>query len=71
MARCTWGAAASLEPMKERAGEVGRKGVALAILALVAWLLLKVVIGVVATVAWIVVAVIALFAVIWAVNALA
>lgn len=57
--------------MRERAGEVGRKGVALAILAAVAWLLLKVVLGVVATIAWIAVAVIALVAVLWAVNTLA
>lgn len=57
--------------MRERAGEVGRKGVALGILALVAWLLLKVVLGVVATFAWIAVAVIALIGVLWAANTLA
>lgn len=57
--------------MRERAGEIGRKGVALGILALVAWLLLKVVLGVVATIAWIAIAVIALVAVLWAVNSLA
>jgi hypothetical protein len=57
--------------MRERAGEVGRKGVALGILALVAWLLLKVVLGVVATIAWIAVAVIALIGVLWAANTLA
>lgn len=57
--------------MRERGAEVGRKGAALGVIVLVGWLLLKVVLGVVATIAWIFVAVVALVAVLWAVNALA
>lgn len=56
--------------MSEALADIGRKGLALAVLLVAAWLLLKVVIGVVATIAWIVVAVIAVVAVIWAVGVL-
>jgi hypothetical protein len=44
--------------------------VAVLILALAAWLLLKVVIGLIAGIAWIVVAVVVVAGVIWAVNTL-
>ncbi len=62
----------TLEGMeKEKTGaSLGRKAIAVLILALAAWLLLKVVIGLIAGVAWIVVAVIVVAGVIWAFNTL-
>ena len=56
--------------MSEALAEIGKKGLALAVLLVAAWLLFKVVIGVVAAVAWIVVAVLAVVAVIWAIGVL-
>jgi hypothetical protein len=56
--------------MREAAGDVGRKALALVVLLVAAWLLLKVVIGVVAAVAWIVVFVVAVVAVLWALSVL-
>lgn len=56
--------------MSEALADIGKKGLALAVLLVAAWLLFKVVIGVVAAVAWIVVAVLAVVAVIWAVGVL-
>jgi hypothetical protein len=56
---------------KEKTGSsLGRKAIAILILALAAWLLLKVVIGLIAGIAWIVVAVIVVAGVIWAINTL-
>lgn len=56
--------------MGERASQVGRKLLAVAVLLIAAWVLFKVVIGVVAAVAWIVVIVLAVVAIIWALNVL-
>jgi hypothetical protein len=56
--------------MREAAANLGRKALALVVLLVAAWLLLKVVIGVVAAVAWVVVAVVAVIAVLWAINVL-
>ena len=56
--------------MSQALADIGKKGLALAVLLVAAWLLFKVVIGVVATIAWIVVAVLAVVAVIWAVGVL-
>jgi hypothetical protein len=56
--------------MREAAGDIGRKALALVVLLIAAWLLLKVVIGVVAAVAWVVIAVVAVVAVLWAMNTL-
>jgi hypothetical protein len=56
--------------MKEQASDLGRKAIALVILAIAAWFLLKVVIGVIAAVAWIVALVLIAVGVIWALNQL-
>ena len=50
--------------------ELASKGLAIAVLLVAGWILLKIVIGVVATVAWIVVAVGAVIAVLWALSKL-
>ena len=56
---------------KEKAGaSLGRKAIAVVVLAIAAWLALKIVIGLVASVAWIVVAAIVVVGVIWALNTL-
>lgn len=56
--------------MEETGPSLARRAVAVVILAVAAWLLLKVVIGIIASVAWIVVAVIAVFGILWAINTL-
>jgi hypothetical protein len=56
--------------MNETRPSLARRGLALLILAIAAWILLKVVIGVLAGVATVVVAVLAIIAVIWALNTL-
>jgi hypothetical protein len=56
--------------MRQAASDMGRKAVALAILAAAAWLLLKFVIGAITAVAWTAVLIVALIAVIWAVWSL-
>jgi hypothetical protein len=56
--------------MSNALSEIGKKGLALGILLVAAWLLFKVVIGVVAAVAWIVVIVLAIGAAIWAFGVL-
>ena len=56
--------------MREAAGDLGRRALAILVLIIAAWILLKVVIGVVTAVAWIVIAVLAVGAVIWALNRL-
>ena len=56
--------------MSETISNLGGKLLALLVLLVAGWLLLKVVIGVVAMVAWIAVAVIAVIAVLWALNRL-
>jgi hypothetical protein len=56
--------------MRAAAGDLGRRALAVGVLLIAAYLLLKVVIGVVTAVAWIVVAVLAVVAVLWAVSVL-
>ena len=56
--------------MSETLSNIGGKALALVILLVAGWILLKVVIGVVAFVAWMVVAVVAVVAVLWALNRL-
>jgi Flp pilus assembly protein TadB len=60
----------SMEKTEKTGSSLGRKAVAVLVLALAAWLLLKVVIGLIAGIAWIVVAVVVVAGVIWAVNTL-
>ena len=50
--------------------EIAKRGLALIVLLVAAWVVFKVVIGVVTAVAWIVVVVLAVAAVIWAVTVL-
>jgi hypothetical protein len=56
--------------MEKTGSSLARRALAVVILGVAAWLLLKVVIGLIATVAWIVVAVIAVVGVLWALNTL-
>lgn len=56
--------------MKDTARSLGTRLLAVVILAVAAWVLLKIVIGVIAGIAWAVVAVIAVIAVLWAMNTL-
>jgi nitrate/nitrite transporter NarK len=56
--------------MREAAGNLGTKAVALAVLLVAAWILFKFVLGFVTMVAWIAVAVLAVIAVIWSLNRL-
>jgi uncharacterized membrane protein YccC len=49
---------------------LAKRALAVLVLAIAAWLLLKVIIGIIAGVAWIVIAVIAVVGVIWAINTL-
>jgi hypothetical protein len=57
--------------MDERSSSsLGARVLAVLVLAVAAWLLLKVVIGTIAAIAWLVVVVIGLFAVAWAVRTL-
>jgi hypothetical protein len=56
--------------MRETASNLGRKVVAIAVLALAGFLLFKAVIGTVVAVLWIVVVIVAIVAVIWALGVL-
>ena len=56
--------------MSETLSNIGGKALAVVILLVAGWILLKVVIGVVAFVAWIVIVALAVLAVIWALNRL-
>ena len=56
--------------MGQEVSEIGRRAVALAVVAAAAWVLLKLVIGVIATVAWAGVALVALVGVVWALRKL-
>jgi hypothetical protein len=56
--------------MREAAGDLGRKAIALLVLLVAAWILFKVVLGIVAAVAWIVVVVLAIAAIVWAIRVL-
>jgi hypothetical protein len=57
-------------PMREAAGDLGRRALALLVLLVAAWILFKVALGVVAFVAWIIVVVIAVAAIVWAIRVL-
>jgi hypothetical protein len=56
--------------MAQRASDLGRRVIAVAVLMLAAYILFKLVIGAVAAVLWIAVAVVAVVAVIWALAVL-
>jgi hypothetical protein len=56
--------------MREAAGDLGKKGLALLVLLVAAWILFKVIFGIVAVVAWIVVVIIAIAAIVWAIRVL-
>ena len=56
--------------MSESVSNLGAKALALVILLVAGWILLKIVIGVVTFVAWAAVGILALVAVIWALNRL-
>jgi hypothetical protein len=56
--------------MRESAGALGRRLIAILVLAVAAWILFKIVIGIVTTVATIIVVVLAVVAVIWAIRVL-
>jgi hypothetical protein len=56
--------------MAQAASNVGKKLLALAILLVAAWVLLKMVIGLVMGLVWVIVAVLAVVAIIWALRVL-
>ena len=56
--------------MAEAAKGAGMKLLAIVVLLIAAWVLLKIVIGIVAGVAWVIVAVLAVVAVVWALRVL-
>jgi uncharacterized membrane protein YccC len=56
--------------MENTRPSLAKRALAILILALVAWILIKLAIGIVAAVFWIVLAVIAVVAVLWAINTL-
>jgi hypothetical protein len=56
--------------IRQGASDLGRKGLALAVLLLAAYVLFKVVLGFVTAIAWVVVVVLALVAVVWAIRVL-
>jgi len=53
---------------REASSALARRTVAVVVLLVVAWLVLKLVIGLVATVAWLVVAAVAVVGVVWALR---
>ena len=59
-----------MDKTRSRGSTFGRKALAVLILAVAAWFLLKVVIGLIAGVAWLIAVVIALVGVLWAWNTL-
>ena len=56
--------------MEKTGPSLARRALAVLILALAAYVLLKIVIGIVASLAWIVVAIVAVVGVLWAINTL-
>ena len=56
--------------MSETLSNIGMKALALVILLVAGWILLKIVIGVVTFIAWTVIGILAVIAVIWALNRL-
>jgi hypothetical protein len=56
--------------MREAAGDLGKRAIAILVLLIAAWILLKVVIGIVTAVFWTVAVVLAIVAIIWAIRVL-
>jgi hypothetical protein len=56
--------------MREAAGDLGRKALALLVLLVAAWILFKIVLHVVAFLATIIVVVLAIVAIVWAIRVL-
>jgi hypothetical protein len=56
--------------MREAAGDLGRRALAILVLLVAAWILFKVVIGVVTALATVIVVVLALVAIVWAIRVL-
>lgn len=56
--------------MREAAGDLGRKALALLVLLIAAWIVFQVVVHVVAFVFWIVVVILAIAAIVWAIRVL-
>lgn len=56
--------------MREAAGDLGRRALAILVLVVAAWILFKVVLGVVAAVATVIVVILAIVAIIWAIRVL-
>ena len=56
--------------MREAAGDLGRRMLAILVLVVAAWILLKIVIGIVAGLATVIVVVLAIAAIVWAIRIL-
>jgi len=56
--------------MREAAGDLGRRALAILVLVVAAWILFKIVIGVVTAVATGIVVVLAIVAIVWAIRVL-
>lgn len=56
--------------MRDAASDLGRRALAILVLAIAAWFLLKVVIGVISSIATFVAIVLAVVAIVWALRAL-
>jgi hypothetical protein len=56
--------------MEETRPSLAKRALAVVVLALVAWIVIKLIVGIVAAVFWIVLAVVAVVAVLWAINTL-
>jgi hypothetical protein len=56
--------------MREAAGDLGRKAIAVLVLLVAAYILFKVILGVVAFLAWVIVVVLAIAAIVWALRVL-
>jgi hypothetical protein len=54
--------------MEQTGPSLAKRALAVVILLLAAWILIKIVIGIVAAVFWVVLAVVAVVAVLWAIN---
>jgi len=64
------GKPATLPGVKKATGSLGKRLLAIAVLLLAGYVLLKLVIGLVAAVAWAVIAVVAVAAIVWAIRVL-
>jgi hypothetical protein len=56
--------------MREAAGDLGRKAIAVLVLLVAAYILFKVILGVVAFLAWVIVVALAIAAIVWALRVL-